>query len=253
MQPEWISFTAHYALSDNSTERSDIPNSNTSMSNKDQMPIKSESSNSTVSVLIATPKLLGLEHSYYESVDLPSNKLNMYEDFERNVWTSVSAYIHSCSAEVEDLRVMMRVTYDENAPSIPSQMSVLMYSNDILDRVTVLNIEHKRNSNTSDIGRSVSSLSQAGWVWGDNSAPSSNDIRPVCSLPSEWNFTARNHLTLSSSNNSLSCRSDTVSCGSKTTCGQMANCEEAKNYFEQCGLTSLDGDSDGIPCDNLCI
>jgi deoxyribonuclease-1 len=42
------------------------------------------------------------------------------------------------------------------------------------------------------------------------------------------------------------------SCGTKTACGQMASCEEAKFYLNQCGLKRLDGDSDGIPCTALC-
>lgn len=42
------------------------------------------------------------------------------------------------------------------------------------------------------------------------------------------------------------------SCGTKTTCGQMSSCEEAKFYLTQCGAKSLDRDGDGIPCASLC-
>jgi hypothetical protein len=42
------------------------------------------------------------------------------------------------------------------------------------------------------------------------------------------------------------------SCGAKKTCGQMASCEEAMFYLTQCGLSRLDGDSDGVPCESLC-
>ncbi|MFZ1828658.1 MAG: excalibur calcium-binding domain-containing protein, partial [Candidatus Competibacteraceae bacterium] len=41
-------------------------------------------------------------------------------------------------------------------------------------------------------------------------------------------------------------------CGTKTTCGQMSSCEEAKFHLTQCGVTRLDGDGDGIPCASLC-
>jgi endonuclease YncB( thermonuclease family) len=41
-------------------------------------------------------------------------------------------------------------------------------------------------------------------------------------------------------------------CGSKRYCKQMANCTEARFYLEQCGLTRLDGDGDGMPCEALC-
>lgn len=45
---------------------------------------------------------------------------------------------------------------------------------------------------------------------------------------------------------------DPFTCGSKTKCGQMASCEEAKFYLDRCGLRRLDGDGDGIPCNALC-
>ena len=45
---------------------------------------------------------------------------------------------------------------------------------------------------------------------------------------------------------------DGFTCGSKTTCGQMSSCEEARFYLKQCGLSRLDGDKDGTPCESLC-
>jgi endonuclease YncB( thermonuclease family) len=41
-------------------------------------------------------------------------------------------------------------------------------------------------------------------------------------------------------------------CGTRTFCSEMVGCEEARFYFEQCGVHTLDGDSDGIPCESLC-
>ncbi len=41
-------------------------------------------------------------------------------------------------------------------------------------------------------------------------------------------------------------------CGTKRYCREMASCEEAQFYLQQCDLTRLDGDSDGIPCESLC-
>ena len=43
------------------------------------------------------------------------------------------------------------------------------------------------------------------------------------------------------------------SCQGKTTCSQMASCEEAKFYLANCPGVRIDGDGDGIPCeDRLC-
>lgn len=41
-------------------------------------------------------------------------------------------------------------------------------------------------------------------------------------------------------------------CGTKTTCGQMSSCQEAKYYLNTCGLSKLDKDGDGTPCESLC-
>lgn len=41
-------------------------------------------------------------------------------------------------------------------------------------------------------------------------------------------------------------------CGNKRTCGQMASCAEARHYLNDCGLSKLDRDGDGTPCESLC-
>lgn len=38
-------------------------------------------------------------------------------------------------------------------------------------------------------------------------------------------------------------------CGKKRSCRQMASCEEALFYLNQCGLAAMDGDGDGLPCE----
>src|SRR5688572_24677089 len=41
-------------------------------------------------------------------------------------------------------------------------------------------------------------------------------------------------------------------CGLKRYCGEMSGCAEARFYFTQCGLSRLDADRDGVPCETLC-
>jgi len=41
-------------------------------------------------------------------------------------------------------------------------------------------------------------------------------------------------------------------CGAKRYCRQMTGCREARFHLESCGLTRLDGDGDGTPCEALC-
>jgi endonuclease YncB( thermonuclease family) len=41
-------------------------------------------------------------------------------------------------------------------------------------------------------------------------------------------------------------------CGTKRYCSQMNSCDEAKYFYTQCGVSRLDRDKDGIPCESLC-
>lgn len=70
-------------------------------------------------------------------------------------------------------------------------------------------------------------------LWADNACASTTTIQPTKTT-------------------TASTTSSNFSCKGKTKCGEMVSCEEAKYYLKYCGVTRLDGDSDGIPCETLC-
>jgi endonuclease YncB( thermonuclease family) len=41
-------------------------------------------------------------------------------------------------------------------------------------------------------------------------------------------------------------------CGEKHLCKEMSNCEEARFYLTECGVSKLDRNHDGVPCESLC-
>ncbi len=43
-----------------------------------------------------------------------------------------------------------------------------------------------------------------------------------------------------------------ATCGAKTYCREMGSCEEARFFLVRCGVSRLDGDGDGVPCERLC-
>lgn len=49
------------------------------------------------------------------------------------------------------------------------------------------------------------------------------------------------------------CGSPTITeeftCGEKRFCAEMTSCAEARFYLKKCGVTTMDGDSDGVPCE----
>lgn len=42
------------------------------------------------------------------------------------------------------------------------------------------------------------------------------------------------------------------SCGLKLYCREMATCAEARHYLNDCGVSRLDRDGDGVPCESIC-
>ena len=46
--------------------------------------------------------------------------------------------------------------------------------------------------------------------------------------------------------------SEAFQCGKKRYCKDMLSCAEARFHLTSCGLTKLDGDDDGVPCESLC-
>ena len=50
----------------------------------------------------------------------------------------------------------------------------------------------------------------------------------------------------------LSPSDGSFTCSGKRYCRQMNSCEEAHYYLQVCGVSSLDGNSDGEPCERLC-
>lgn len=73
-------------------------------------------------------------------------------------------------------------------------------------------------------------------------------VKPVS--PKHWRKTHPAKTQISQATTSAHLNS---ACGKKHLCSQIISCEEAKIYFLQCGLKTLDGNSDGIPCENLCV
>lgn len=77
-------------------------------------------------------------------------------------------------------------------------------------------------------------------LWVDNACPTSNP------QPSPTKASGTSPTTTGGSSGSG------FTCAGKTLCGQMTSCAEAQFYLNTCGLSRLDADKDGIPCEKIC-
>ena len=74
--------------------------------------------------------------------------------------------------------------------------------------------------------------------------------------PSQWRKlhpgTAQPHGAVSPASAPAAAAAPGTTCGSKKYCSEMSSCEEARHYLTHCGIKTLDGNSDGVPCEKLC-
>ena len=97
----------------------------------------------------------------------------------------------------------------------------------------IIAVEDEARAAQRGLWRLPESERDAPWVWRHERRRSrgsggSRPARPEATRPEDWR------------------------CGAKRTCGEMGSCAEARFHHETCGLSRLDGDGDGVPCEKLC-
>jgi len=70
--------------------------------------------------------------------------------------------------------------------------------------------------------------------------------------PWEWRRGKRSASASPSPTVKAAASSSGLTCGSRRTCNEMSSCAEGRFYLTHCGLSRLDGDRDGVPCESLC-
>jgi endonuclease YncB( thermonuclease family) len=70
--------------------------------------------------------------------------------------------------------------------------------------------------------------------------------------PWEWRRVGKKLRPVVAEHKALLSKTSSSECAAKRYCGQMSSCSEARFYLEICGVVSLDGDRDGVPCEKIC-
>ena len=101
------------------------------------------------------------------------------------------------------------------------------------------NSHYRRNPRFQSLSKQAQQSRRG--LWAKSSQPIS---------PEQWRKT---HLAKSPAGKAASSAHVNTACGRKHLCRQMKTCEEAKIYFLQCGVQTLDRNGDGVPCESLCV
>jgi endonuclease YncB( thermonuclease family) len=70
--------------------------------------------------------------------------------------------------------------------------------------------------------------------------------------PNTWPGQTQPSVPTASTPSATSTRVPDPTCGNKTQCSEMVSCAEAMQYFTACGIHTLDGNHNGVPCEKLC-
>lgn len=70
--------------------------------------------------------------------------------------------------------------------------------------------------------------------------------------PWEWRKSGRQLNQQVASNKAETANSNSYKCGTKHYCKEMSSCAEAMFFLNECGMSKLDRDGDGKPCENVC-
>jgi len=189
--------------------------------------------------------------------------------FNRGLWADIEGEIRGCTVEFGELYVVTGVAYNNdstktigNAVKVPSYFYKAILKPSSPASAFAIYLPNTENSSVGGATISIDSLENIlGYDLFSNvedtieSTIETNSI-PFCAEELLGAVLTPPTLELATPEPTIPVvalpPSDTPVCASKTTCGEMVNCTEAMYYLNTCGLTRLDGDSDGTPCEALC-
>ena len=183
---------------------------------------------------------------------LLSNIAPQLPNFNRKGWADLEQYVRDCAVEKGALYVVTGPIYTSTDYTKISNVAIPdAYYKVLLDPSNnasgfAFKIPHQA-IDKADLADYVTSIDAVESATGldfysafvdttENAIEASTT--PICSLP--WESTNINDTT------------SQYTCGSKTTCSAMTSCDEAIYYLNSCGVNSLDGDKNGIPCESIC-
>lgn len=142
-------------------------------------------------------------------------------------------------------RIVARVFADDvdiNRAMV-EQGAAWAYREYLTDR-TLLDIERQARQRQMGLWATSDRQPIPPWEWRDGRrAPSASGLAPAAVSQRPRGLLSQPGLRSSPTG---------FTCGDKRYCRQMTSCQEAQFYLNRCGVSSLDGNGDGEPCELLC-
>lgn len=204
-----------------------------------------------------------------------SNIVPQAPSFNRYEWKDVEGWIRECSQQKTDNSPLLVITGTDfsNQPdsigtgvSIPEQLYKVILHIDADNYLRAFALLTEQGSfdwdNLADSIISIDELENRINVDFFSTLPNNleaeleSGIRMACDLPYGVTVSPAIYYdgNLGNSDNSELGAGSIIdySCESKTTCSAMNSCEEATFYLNSCGISRLDSDQDGVPCESIC-
>lgn len=174
--------------------------------------------------------------------------------FNRNGWAELEQVIRDCTVENGSLYVVTGTIYDSideeigNGVEIPDKFYKAILKLDSPASAFALSIPHAP-LNDEDLRKYVVSIDQLEKETGNDFF---SNLKDNIEAGVESNSASFCSLPLAEPTSIPTPTTPQFSCGTKKYCYQMSSCSEAMFHFQSCGLSGLDGDKDGTPCESLC-
>ena len=201
-----------------------------------------------------------------------TNIVPQTQSFNRYQWSEVEQWVRDCSLEKPNSAPLLVITgsaYGSNPDSIgegvaiPEQNYKVIVHLDQDHYLRAFALLAPQDSfywdNLDEHILSIDQLENQVDVDFFNSLPDSleanleSSVRLACDLPTSVTVSPAIYYNPEAPDTSAN-GSDSIdfSCNSKMTCSAMNSCEEASFYLNSCGISRLDSDGDGVPCESLC-
>jgi endonuclease G len=216
---------------------------------------------------LAPAATVGFSRTAMSQSFLLSNMAPQLPEFNRGGWSDLESGVRTCANKVGALSVVAGPIYEQPVPStigagvrVATSFYMLIMKDSAPRQAVAFIVPHRAFAieELPDFAVPVDRLEQKLSYDFFNKLPVAEQAAFENNAGSFCDFGARPSTGVTSppaSSQPVAPAPSTSpfgACGTKRTCGSMTSCSEARYFYQTCNVSSLDGDKDGTPCEQLC-